>query len=124
MDNPDAGTEDILELYADSAIVKSPRKGFIEGEDEIREFYEANSEFFVGGEHVMEAFHEDGDTVVCEGLLDGETAAGREFEGIGLVDVMQFNDEGLIEEFRPYLDYSAILSDLPKNDEVPNFHGT
>lgn len=123
MDSPDAGTEDVLELYAEGAVVKSPRKGVIEGKDEIRQFYDANSEFFVGGEHVMQKFHEDGDTVVCEGLLDGETAAGREFEGIGLVDIMTFDSDDQITEFRAYLDYSAILSELPSDDEVPSFHG-
>jgi limonene-1,2-epoxide hydrolase len=120
MDSPEAETDDVLELYAESAVIKSPRQGIIEGKDEIRSFYEANSEFFVGGEHAMNAFHEDGNTVVCEGLLDGETSAGREFQGVGLVDVMQFNHNGLIEEFRAYLDYSAILSKLPDDDEVPS----
>lgn len=120
MDSPETGTDDVLELYTENAVVKSPRKGIIEGKDKIRDFYEANSEFFVGGEHVMQAFHEDGNTVVCEGLLNGETAAGREFEGIGLVDIMQFDDNGQIEQFRAYLDYSAILSELPDDDEVPS----
>jgi limonene-1,2-epoxide hydrolase len=120
MDSPEADTDDVLKLYAESAVIKSPRQGIIEGKDKIRDFYEANSEFFVDGEHAMQAFHEDGNTVVCEGLLDGETSAGREFQGIGLVDIMQFNDNGKIEEFRAYLDYSAILSQLPDNDEVPS----
>lgn len=121
MDSADAGTEEVLDLYAEGAMIKSPRKGIIRGKDDIRSFYEANSEFFTGGAHVMEHFHQDGDTVVCEGTLDGSTVEGREFEGVGLVDIMSFNDEDEIESFRAYMDYSAVLTEVPDDEEVPSF---
>jgi len=124
MDDPDTGTEQVLKLYADNAIVRSPRKGTIRGKEDIEAFYDANADFFTGGQHVMEAFHEDGNVVICEGTLDGETVEGRTFEGIGLVDIMRFDDDGKIEEFRAYLDYSAILTEVQENppsfrDDIP-----
>lgn len=121
MDSADAGTDEVLDLYTENATVKSPRKGTIEGKDDIRSFYEANSEFFTGGEHVMEAFHQDDNAVVCEGTLDGSTVEGREFKGVGLVDIIRFDDNDKIEEFRAYLDYSAILSEVPADEDVPSF---
>ena len=121
MDSSDAGTEEVLELYAENPVLKSPRKGTVTGIDDIRSFYEANSEFFISGKHVMERFHEDGNNVVCEGTLDGMTTTGREFEGVGLVDIMTFNDDDQIIEFRAYMDYSAILSEIPDDNEIPSF---
>ena len=53
-----------------------------------------------------------------EGTIEGQTSAGRSYKGIGLVDVMTFEDEK-IAELRVYLDYSGILNELPS--EVPNF---
>jgi len=119
MDDPDAGVGEVLDLYADDAVIRSPRKGTISGKDDIKAFYDANADFFTGGEHDMEAFHEDDHVVVCEGTLDGETTKGRSFEGIGLVDIMRFDDSGKIEEFRAYLDYSAILTEV--QEDPPSF---
>ncbi|NIU69298.1 MAG: hypothetical protein GWN73_29435, partial [Actinobacteria bacterium] len=53
------------------------------------------------------------------GWIEGRTSAGREYEGVGLVDVFRFNAADEIESLRVYLDYSAILSELP--DAVPDF---
>lgn len=121
MDDPNAGTDAVLELFADDAVFRSPRRGIIRGKDDLETFYEANGEFFAGGAHEMREFHKDGDTVVCEGTLWGETAAGRSFEDVGLVDIMKFDDEGNIEQFRAYLDYAAILTDV--YDEAPAYRG-
>jgi ketosteroid isomerase-like protein len=68
----------------------------------------------------MTDFYVDGDTVVCEGWIEGRTTAGRSYEGVGLVDVMEFEGEE-IAALRVYLDYSAILSDLPDDEAVPDF---
>jgi limonene-1,2-epoxide hydrolase len=118
MDSADAGTEDVLELYGDNPVVHSSRAGVVRGLDDIRQFYEDNSEFFTGGEHHMEHFHRDGNTVVCEGYLDGETAVGRQANGVPLCDVMEFNDDDEIVAFRAYLDYRGYVDVLP--EDVPN----
>ena len=57
MDSADAGTDDVLELYGDNPVVHSSRAGVIRGLDDIRQFYEDNSEFFTGGKHHMTSFH-------------------------------------------------------------------
>lgn len=118
-DDPDAGPEDIAALYAEDAVLKSPREGIFRGRDEVREFFELNAEFFVAGAHHIDHYHVDGDTVVCEGWIEGETAEGREYEGVGLADIMEFNDDDEIQELRVYLDYSAILTEIP--EDVPDF---
>jgi len=118
-DDPEATVEDVVDLFADDAVLKSPREGTFRGRDEVREFYELNAEFFADGAHNMTEYYEDGDTVVCEGTIEGRTTAGREYEGVGLVDVMDFNEDDEIAALRVYLDYSGILSELP--EEVPDF---
>lgn len=114
MDSADAGIDEVMELYRDDAVLHSSREGVVRGKDDIRAFYEANAEFFTGGAHKMQNFYRDGDTVVCEGLLDGSTVEGREFEDVGLTDIMTFED-GEIARFRAYLDYSAILTEIPED---------
>lgn len=118
-DDPEATVDDVVDLFADDAVLKSPREGTFRGREEVREFYELNAEFFDEGAHNMTEFYDLGDTVVCEGTIEGRTSAGREYEGIGLVDVMEFNDDEEITALRVYLDYSGILSELP--EEVPSF---
>lgn len=117
MDSAGAGVDDVMELYAEDPVVHSARAGVIRGRDAIKQFYEDNSEFFTGGAHHMTAFHEVGDTVICEGYLDGETRVGRSAEGVPLCDVMEF-DGGKIVAFRAYLDYRGFVTELP--EEVPN----
>lgn len=117
-DDPDATPADIAALFAEDATLKSPREGIFHGRGGIEEFYQLNAEFFEAGAHHMTDFYVDGDTVVCEGTIEGRTAAGRSYEGIGLVDLMDFEDDE-IAELRVYLDYSGILSELP--EEVPSF---
>lgn len=114
MDDPDVDTDEVLDLYQEDAVLHSPRKGVVRGKDAIREFYEANSEFFAGGAHRMKNFYVDGDTVVCEGVLDGSTVEGRSFEDVGLTDIMTF-EEGKIKRFRAYMDYSAVLTKIPED---------
>ncbi len=114
MDSAEVGTDEVMELYHDDPVLHSSRKGVVRGKEAIREFYEANSEFFTGGAHRMQNFYQDGDTVVCEGLLDGSTVEGREFESVGLTDIMTFED-GKIKEFRAYMDYSAVLTEIPED---------
>lgn len=118
MDSGDAGTDDVLELYGDDPVVHSSRAGVIRGREDIRQFYEDNAEFFTAGEHHMKSFHQDGNTVVCEGYLDGETVVGREANGVPLCDVMEFNDAGEIVAFRAYLDYRGYVDEVP--EDVPN----
>jgi limonene-1,2-epoxide hydrolase len=118
MDSPDAGTDDVMALYGDDPVVHSARAGVVRGREAIREFYEANSEFFTGGAHTMRRFHEAGNTVICEGYLDGETRVGRSAEGIPLCDVMEFNEADEIVAFRAYLDYRGYVDELPA--DVPN----
>lgn len=118
-DDPDATVDDVVDLFADDAVLKSPREGTFRGRKEVREFYGVNAEFFAEGAHNMTEYYEDGNVVVCEGTIEGRTTAGREYEGIGLVDIMEFNDEDEITVLRVYLDYSAILSELP--EVVPDF---
>jgi ketosteroid isomerase-like protein len=118
-DDPDASIDEVVELFADDAVLRSPREGTFRGRGAVREFFALNAEFFERGAHHMTEFYTDGDTVVCEGTIEGRTSAGREYEGIGLVDVMEFNDRDEIATLRVYLDYSGILSELP--EEVPSF---
>ncbi|ERG89392.1 MAG: ketosteroid isomerase-related protein [halophilic archaeon J07HX5] len=118
-DDPDAGPADIAALYAADATLLSPREGTFHGRDEVRQFFELNAEFFATGAHHIDRYHVDGDTVVCEGWIEGRTAAGRSYEGVGLTDIMQFNDADEIQQLRVYLDYSAILTEIP--DEAPDF---
>jgi len=118
MDSADAGTDDVLELYGEDPVVHSSRAGVIRGLDDIRQFYEDNSAFFTGGQHHMEAFHRNGNVVVCEGYLDGETAVGRSADGVPLCDVMEFNDDEEIVAFRAYLDYRGYVDEVP--EAVPN----
>lgn len=118
-DDPDSSPADIAGLFAPDAILKSPREGIFHGRDEVEEFYELNAEFFVAGAHHIDHYHVDGDVVVCEGWIEGETHAGRTYEGVGLADIMEFDDQDRIEELRVYLDYSGILSELPA--DVPDF---
>ncbi len=119
-DDPDSGPADIAALFAEDAVLKSPREGIFRGRDEVQAFFELNAEFFAAGSHHMDHYHVDGDTVVCEGWIQGKTSAGRRYEGVGLADIMEIRD-GEIQELRVYLDYSAILSELPDDDEVPDF---
>jgi limonene-1,2-epoxide hydrolase len=118
MDSADAGTDDVLELYGDDPVVHSSRAGVVSGLEDIRRFYNDNAEFFTGGEHHMTQFHEAGNTVVCEGYLDGETAVGREADGVPLCDVMEFDDDDQIVAFRAYLDYRGYVDEVP--EEVPD----
>lgn len=118
-DDADATVDDIVDLFADDAVLKSPREGIFRGRDEVREFFQLNDEFFADGAHNMTDFYQVGSTVVCEGTIEGETSAGREYEGIGLVDIMEFNADDEITALRVYLDYSGILSELP--EDVPSF---
>lgn len=119
-DDPEADIEDVVELFANDAILKSPREGTFRGRNEVREFYELNAEFFAEGSHNMTDYYIDGDVVVCEGTIRGRTTAGRMYDGVGLVDVMEFNEDDEIAALRVYLDYSGILSKLP--DQVPSFN--
>ena len=118
MDSASAGTDEVMDLYAEDPVLHSSREGVVSGRDDIRAFYEANGEFFTGGEHHMERFHEAGDTVVCEGYLDGETRVGRSADGVPLCDVFQFNDDDEIVAFRAYLDYRGYVDEVP--EDVPN----
>jgi len=118
-DDPNADVDDIVDLFAGDAVLKSPREGTFRGRDEVREFYQLNVEFFDEGAHNMTEFYNVGDTVICEGTIEGRTSARREYEGVGLVDVMEFNGDDEISELRVYLDYSGTLSTLP--EEVPSF---
>lgn len=118
-DDPDAGPADIAALFAEDAVLLSPREGRFDGRDGVQAFFELNAEFFESGAHHVDHYHVDGDVVVCEGWIEGRTSDGREYEGVGLADVMAFNEDDEIQSFRIYLDYSGILSALP--DEVPDF---
>ena len=120
MDSADAGTDDVMELYGDNPVLHSSREGVVRGKENIRAFYEANSEFFTGGEHAIKHFHEAGNTVICEGYLDGETSVGRSAQGVPLCDVMEFNDDDELVAFRAYLDYRGFVDEVP--DTVPNVH--
>ncbi|WP_192498511.1 nuclear transport factor 2 family protein [Halorussus halophilus] len=118
MDSADAGTDEVMELYGDDPVVHSSRAGVVSGRENIRQFYNDNSEFFTGGEHHMTHFHEAGGTVVCEGYLDGETRVGRSADGVPLCDVMEFDEDDNIVAFRAYLDYRGYVDDVP--EDVPN----
>jgi ketosteroid isomerase-like protein len=119
-DDPDATVEDVVDLFADDAVLKSPREGTFRGRDGVHEFFELNAAFFAEGAHHMHDFYVDGETVVCEGWIEGRTTAGRSYEGVGLVDVMEFDGEE-IAALRVYLDYSGILTELPEDGDVPDF---
>lgn len=119
-DDPDATIDDVVELFTDDAVLKSPREGIFRGREQVHEFFELNAQYFAEGVHNVDRYYEDGDTVVCEGTIAGKTADGREYEGVGLVDVMDF-DGDRIEELRVYLDYSGIRSALPDDEDVPDF---
>lgn len=118
-DDPDSTPADIAALFAEDAVLASPREGIFRGREEVEAFYELNAEFFVAGAHHIDHYHVDGDVVVCEGWIEGETAAGRSYEGVGLSDIMEFTDDDEIAELRVYLDYSAILTEIPET--VPDF---
>lgn len=118
IDDPNSSPGALVRMYTDNAVLKSPREGTFTGRDGVEEFYELNREFFAEGAHDMTEFYKDGNTVICEGTIEGKTTAGREYEGVGLVDVMEFDDDD-IAAHRIYLDYSAILSELP--EDVPSF---
>lgn len=118
-DNADSTAKDIAALFAEDAVLKSPREGIFRGHNEVLKFYRLNEEFFAEGAHNIEQYYEDGGVVVCEGTIRGRTTAGREYEGIGLVDVMEFGENDDIMELRVYLDYSGILRELP--EDVPSF---
>lgn len=118
-DDPESGPADIAVLFAEDAVLRSPREGIFRGRDEVQRFYELNAEFFESGAHHIDHYHVDGDVVVCEGWIEGRTTAGRAYEGVGLADIMAFNEDDEIAELRVYLDYSGILNELP--DEVPDF---
>ena len=118
-DKVESTAEDIAALFTEDAILKSPREGIFRGQEEVQRFYGLNEEFFAAGEHNIDRYYEDGDVVVCEGTINGRTTAGREYEGVGLVDVMEFDKNDDICELRVYLDYSAVLSELP--EDAPDF---
>jgi hypothetical protein len=118
MDSAEAGIDEVMDLYGDDPVVHSSRAGVKSGREEIRSFYEANSEFFTGGAHDMRHFHEAGNTVICEGYLDGETTVERSADGVPLCDVMKFNDDDEIVAFRAYLDYRGYVDEVP--EDVPN----
>jgi len=99
-DDPEATIEDVVDLFADDAVLKSPREGTFRGREAVREFYKLNAEFFTEGAHNIMEYYEDGDTVVCEGTIEGRTTAGREYEGVGLVDVMDFDTDDQITALR------------------------
>lgn len=120
IDDPGTTPADLAALYTGDAMLKSLREGMFRGKGGVREFYELNAEFFEAGAHHMNEFYVDGDTVICEGWIEGRTTAGRAYEGIGLVDVMDF-DDGEIVAHRIYLDYSGIRSELPADADVPDY---
>lgn len=119
IDSPDSSPADLAEMYSEEAVLKSPREGTFTGRESVEEFYGLNEEFFAEGAHNMTEFYADGNTVVCEGTVKGKTTAGREYEGVGLVDVFEFDESRYIDAHRIYLDYSAIVSDLPEDN--PSF---
>jgi ketosteroid isomerase-like protein len=118
-DDPDADLDAVIELFTDDAVLKSPREGTFRGRDEVREFYRLNAEFFDEGSHNITDYYTDNGVVVCEGTIEGRTTAGRTYEGIGLVDIMEFDEGDKISALRVYLDYSGILSEPP--GDVPSF---
>lgn len=118
-DDPDGTAADLADLYAEDGTLVSPREGIFRGRDEIESFFELNGEFFAEGAHDLQNYFVDGDTVICEGTIDGKTSAGRAYEGIGFVDVVEFDDNDDISEFRIYLDYSGLYTELP--DDVPDY---
>lgn len=118
-DSEQSTIEDVAELFAKDAVLRSPREGIFHGQEEIQNFFELNGKFFDEGEHNIDEYYECGNTVICEGTINGRTTAGREYEGIGLVDIMEFDENKKITELRVYLDYSGILTELP--EDVPDF---
>lgn len=118
-DSPDSTVDDLLELFTPDAVVVEPHVGRYEGHDGIREFFAALGEIFADGVHEIERFHQAGQTVVCEGTISGETVAGRDYAGVGVAEIMEFDESDRIRAFRVYVDYSAILSELPES--VPDY---
>ena len=119
IDSPDTDAADLAAMYSEDAVLKSPREGTFHGRDGVEEFYRLNEEFFAEGAHDMTDFYVDGNTVICEGTIEGKTTAGREYEGIGLADIFEFDENDDIKSHRVYLDYSGILSELP--EDVPSY---
>jgi hypothetical protein len=113
MDSADAGTDDVLELYGDNPVVHSSRAGVVSGLEEILQFHNDNAEFFTGGKHYTTQFHKAGNTVVCEGYPDGETAVGRD-RRCTLCDVIEFDNNDQIVAFRAYLDYRGYINEVPE----------
>lgn len=70
-DDSEATVGDVVDLFADDAVLKSPREGMFRGRDEVKQFYGLNAKFFAQGAHNMTEFYEDDDTVVCEGTIEG-----------------------------------------------------
>lgn len=119
-DAPDTTVDDLLAMFADDAVCLDPYVGRYRGTDGIRAFFADLGEVFADSTHEITTYYVDGDTVACEGTLAGETTAGRAFEGVGLVEVMEFDGED-VQALRAYLDYSAIRSDLPEDEDVPDY---
>lgn len=119
-DAPDETVEDVIEMFADDAVCLDPYVGRFEGRDGIRNFFDRLGEVFEDNVHEMENYYVDGDTVLCEGTITGETTDGRNYEGVGVVEVMEFDDEQ-IQTLRVYLDYSGIRSELPADEAVPDY---
>lgn len=118
-DSPAATLDDLLELFAPDAVVIEPHVGRYEGHDGIRDFFAELGDIFSEGVHEIEQYHQDGNTVVCEGTITGETVVGNSYAGVGVSEIMEFDDTDRIQSFRVYVDYSGILSELP--DSVPDY---
>lgn len=118
-DSPDATVDDLLSLFATDAVAIEPHVGLYRDHDGIRQFFEVLGEIFAEGVHDIERYHVDGATVVCEGTISGTTVAGRSYDGVGVAEIMDFNENDDIEALRVYVDYSAILSELP--EDVPDY---
>lgn len=121
-DAPDETLDDVLEMFADDAVCVDPYVGSFRGTDGLEAFFAELGEVFADSAHEMTTYHRDGDVVVCEGTLSGTTTDGRSFEGVGLVEVMEFDGDD-IAALRVYLDYSAIRSTLPEDGELPDYRG-
>lgn len=118
-DSSEATVDDLLELFAPDATVIEPHVGRYDGHEGIRAFFEELGAIFAEGVHDIETYHRDGNTVVCEGTISGETTAGRSYGGVGVAEIMTFDAEDRIESFRVYVDYAAILSEIP--EDVPDY---
>lgn len=118
-DSPESTVDDLLELFARDAIVIEPHVGSYRGHDGIQDFFQALGEIFAEGDHDIERYHEVDNTIICEGSITGETVTGRRYEGVGVAEIMDFDDNDRISAFRVYVDYSAILDDIPS--DVPDY---